>query len=108
VWLGKAGWKDWRLVRVIVDGAWTFVTRNAYDFRGRADAPGPPGLFAGEEVHAGLICLIDPVMNLDTQAELFQEALELLAADGHLINEVLEVWIEGDQIAHRRYALQAS
>ena len=105
VWQGKAGWKDWSLVPVIVEGGWTFVTRNAYDFRGSADAPGPPGLLAGEEIHAGLICLIHPVMDLDTQTELFQEALDLVSADGHLINQVLEVWIEGDEIVHRRFAM---
>jgi hypothetical protein len=105
VWQGKAGWKDWRLVPAIVEGAWTFVTRNAYDFRGPAAAPGSPGLLAGEEIHAGLICLIHPVMDLNTQAELFLEALALVAGDGHLINQVLEVWIEGDEIAFRRYAM---
>ena len=33
-WIGKRGWKDWELKAVIVDGDWTFVTRNSVDFRG--------------------------------------------------------------------------
>jgi hypothetical protein len=28
VWMGKSGWKDWELKRFILDGDWTFVTRN--------------------------------------------------------------------------------
>lgn len=42
-WIGKAGFKDWNLMQVILDGDWTFVTRNAYDFRGAPDAPGAKG-----------------------------------------------------------------
>lgn len=34
VWIGKRSWKDWNLMQVIVDGDWTFVTRNSIDFRG--------------------------------------------------------------------------
>ena len=91
----------------MLEGGWTFVTRNAYDFRGPAAAPGPPGLLAGAEIHAGLICLIDPVMTLDTQGELFEAALELIGPGDHLINQVLEIWVDGDQIAHRRYGMPA-
>jgi predicted nuclease of predicted toxin-antitoxin system len=29
VWLGKQGWKDWNLIRHIVDDDYTFVTNNA-------------------------------------------------------------------------------
>ena len=32
VWLGKAGWKDWQLKSFILDGDWTFVTRDSVDF----------------------------------------------------------------------------
>ena len=32
VWLGKAGWKDWQLKPFILDGDWTFVTRDRIDF----------------------------------------------------------------------------
>jgi len=36
VWLGRAGMKDWELKPIILDGDWTFVTKNSVDFRGRA------------------------------------------------------------------------
>ena len=37
-WIGKGGLKDWDLLPIILGGDWTFVTRNAYDFRGPAEA----------------------------------------------------------------------
>jgi len=33
-WLGKGGTKDWTLKKLILEGDWTFVTRNSVDFRG--------------------------------------------------------------------------
>lgn len=106
VWLGKAGLPDWRLLPVIIDGDWTFVTRNAYDFRGPADAPGGRGLYARAEIHAGLVCLTAPVMTLDDQLELFEAALDELQSEPDLINQVLEVEVvAGDRIRLRRYRL---
>lgn len=67
-WIGKRGWKDWQLKSVIIDGDWTFVTRNSIDFRGPRDAPGSKWQYAHVVVHAGLICLNGPVgMDLDLQ-----------------------------------------
>jgi hypothetical protein len=40
VWIGKAGWKDWELKRVILEQDWVLVTRNSDDFRGPRHAPG--------------------------------------------------------------------
>ncbi|NEX91200.1 DUF5615 family PIN-like protein [Caulobacter sp. 17J65-9] len=105
VWLGKRGWQDWNLLPFIVEGDWTFVTRNAYDFRGPAGAPGSPGLHSKAEIHAGLICLTGEVLDLDAQLDLFEAALDDLEADPDLINRVLDVFEEGDQIVLRRYAL---
>jgi hypothetical protein len=34
VWIGRQGIKDWDLLKVVLDGNWTHVTRDAYDFRG--------------------------------------------------------------------------
>ena len=71
VWLKLSGWKDWNLMRFIVEGDWTFVTRNALDFRGPPSAPGSKGQYADVEIHAGLICLNGPEgMDLDQQLEL--------------------------------------
>ena len=108
-WLGKGGAKDWELLAVILDGDWTFVTRNAIDFRGPADAPGAKGEYRKTTLHAGLVCLNGPVgMDLDTQLELFDVALEALAEESDLVNQVLEVTLEepsGLDIVVSRYAL---
>ena len=34
VWLGRGGLKDWELKPLIIEGDWTFVTKNSVDFRG--------------------------------------------------------------------------
>jgi predicted nuclease of predicted toxin-antitoxin system len=39
VWLGLAGYKDWELTPIILDGDWTFVTKNSVDFRGQGTSP---------------------------------------------------------------------
>ena len=76
-WIGKAGVKDWNLLPLILEGDWTFVTRNAYDFRGPAEAPGAKGEYRKAELHAGLVCLDAPVgFDLVQQLELFEIALD--------------------------------
>ncbi|MDA8349393.1 MAG: DUF5615 family PIN-like protein [Pseudomonadota bacterium] len=107
VWLGRAGLKDWELKPLILEGDWTFVTRNAVDFRGPADHPGAKGQYAGVEIHAGLICLNGPPerMDLDMQLELFEQALDEVQADPDLINQVLEITCEEDVLTVRRYQL---
>jgi hypothetical protein len=106
VWLGRAGLKDWELKPVILDGDWTFVTRNSVDFRGPADAPGARGQYAGVEIHAGLVCLNGPSgMDLDMQLEFFAQALDELEADSDLVNQVLEITFEEHALAVRRYRL---
>ncbi len=108
-WIGKGGAKDWDLMPVILEGDWTFVTRNAVDFRGLADAPGKRGEYARIDLHAGLICLTGPVgMDLDMQLELFEVALDDIDAHPDLINQLLEVVLEDAddaEIRVRRYDL---
>ena len=108
-WIGKTGAKDWELLPVILDGDWTFVTKNAIDFRGPAHAPGSKGEYLKTSLHAGLICLNGPVgMDLDLQIELFEAALDALDNDDDLINRVLEITLDDDadgDIAIIRYAL---
>ena len=58
--LGKAGSKDWKLKRIILEGDWTFVTNNSIDFRGPADKPGSSGEYADVRLHAGLVCIDAP------------------------------------------------
>ena len=109
-WLGKGGWKDWELKSVILEGDWTFVTRNAIHFRGPQSAPGSKGQYAGVEIHAGLICLNGPVgLDLDLQLELFECALDELAGAEDLVNQVLEITADDDEeLSIRRYFLPAS
>jgi len=107
-WIGKRGWKDWELKAVILDGDWTFVTRNSIDFRGPHHAPGSRGQYADVALHAGLICLNAPVgMDLDLQLELFEAALDELDCNADLINQVLEVTLHDfeNEIELLRYKL---
>lgn len=43
VWLGRVGLKDWELKPVILNGDWTFVTKNSVEFRD--PATGKPDTF---------------------------------------------------------------
>lgn len=106
VWLKKGGWKDWSLSSFIVDGDWTFVTRNSVDFRGPASKPGSRGQYADVAIHAGLICLDGPEgMDLDLQLDLFELALDEIGGSD-LVNQVLEITLlEGNDIRILRYAL---
>ena len=109
-WIGKRGWKDWELKSVILDGDWTFVTRNSVDFRGPRDRPGSKGQYAGVEVHAGLICLNGPPgMDLDLQLEMFEEVLDELDQGGDLVNQVLEISIadSDEEFEVSRYRMPA-
>src|SRR3546814_12512727 len=70
VWLGLAGYKDWELTPIILDGDWTFVTKNSVDFRGPRAKPGTKGQYAAGAMHAALLCLTGPpvqdcAMNID-------------------------------------------
>lgn len=109
VWLGRAGAKDWDLIPFIIDGDWTFVTRNAIDFRGTASQAGKKGQYARVGLHAGLICLNGPDgMPRDLQLELFEQALLELGVQSDLVNQVLEISLEDDgHLRAVRYALPA-
>jgi hypothetical protein len=106
VWLGRSGLKDWELKPLILEGDWTFVTKNSIDFRGPVRAPGSRGQYADVAIHAGLICLNGPPgMDLDMQIELFDQAMDELDADSDLVNQVLEITLENDCLHVRRYRL---
>jgi Domain of unknown function (DUF5615) len=91
-WIGKRGWQDWHLIDVIVEGGYTFVTKNSVDFRGPANDPGSSGEHAKVELHAGLICLNSPdPMNLDVQLDMFDFILDRLAEDTDLYNRCLDI-----------------
>lgn len=86
--VGRAGWKDWNVVRYARDGDFVLVTNNASDFR---------QLYAAQPLHAGLVILI-PVVNRDVQRHLFRAALDELAVIGEPVNCALEVDLDGDEV----------
>jgi hypothetical protein len=109
VWIGRQGIKDWDLLKIVLAGDWTLVTRNAYDFRGPQAAPGTGGQYRRADIHAGLICLNGPEgMDLDMQRDLFEAALDEIDRGGDLVNMVLDVTLEtaeSNEIIIDRYAL---
>ncbi|HLQ89472.1 MAG TPA: DUF5615 family PIN-like protein [Xanthobacteraceae bacterium] len=107
VWRKLGGRKDWELKPFIVDGDWTFVTKNSVDFRGPTSNPGSKGQYADVAIHAGLICLNGPEgMNIDMQLELFEQALHELSTDADCVNQVLEIVLDEDDEVHiLRYRL---
>jgi hypothetical protein len=96
--LNKGGWSDQALMAVILDADWTFITGNAFDFRGPANSPGTSGGYSGAQIHAGLICLNRPHNDSRAiQLELVEEALAVLNdVQGDLVNRVLEVTLHDD------------
>ena len=94
--VGKAGWKDWNVVRYASDGDFVLVTNNASDFR---------RLYAAQPLHAGLVIIIPSVGRIDQQ-RLFRGALDELARLGEEpVNRVLEVDIDGDDVTFSLYDL---
>jgi predicted nuclease of predicted toxin-antitoxin system len=93
--VGKAGWKDWNVLRYAGDGDFILVTNNASDFR---------RLYAARPLHAGLVILI-PVMERVLQQRLFKTALDELALLGEPVNQVIEVDLDGDDVTIAVYDL---
>jgi len=91
--VGRAGWKDWNVIRYARDGDFVLVTNNASDFR---------QLYATQPLHAGLVILI-PVVGRVVQRRLFKAALDELAIIGEPVNHVLEIDLEGDEVTLTLY-----
>ena len=96
--VGRAGWKDWNVVRYAREGDFVLVTNNASDFR---------ELYATQPLHAGLVILI-PVVNRVVQQKLFRAALDELAAIGEPVNRVLEVDLDGEEVTLTLYDLPST
>jgi predicted nuclease of predicted toxin-antitoxin system len=97
VWIGKAGWKDWKLKEVLLNEDWVLVTWNCSDFRGSKRAPGSKGQYANVTLHAGLVCIDVPLgMDLAMQRRLFADVLDELDESPDLTNQVLEVSLSED------------
>lgn len=94
-WLGLSGETDWDLMPRIIADDFTFVTNNARDFR---------KLYARQELHAGLIIILPQVLP-QRQRELFSLILQELAGGKELVNEVIEISVDGDEAVIDRYQL---
>ena len=91
--VGKAGWKDWNVVRYARDGDFVLVTNNATNSR---------RLYAAQPLHAGLVILI-PAVDRALQRKLFRAALDELAVVDEPVNRVLEVDLDGDEVTLTLY-----
>lgn len=108
VWEGQGGTQDWSLMAFVLAGDWTLVTKNSYDFRGPADAPGSGGQYQHVELHAGLVCLNADDMDRSLQLTLFAAVLDVVAEEGDLINQGVEATVSAtnpEEIEIERYAL---
>jgi predicted nuclease of predicted toxin-antitoxin system len=95
--LGLASTKDHDLIPRIVEGDFVFVTNNAADFR---------RLYRAQPVHAGLVILV-PQAPPDRQRALFAAVLGEIGGEDGLINEALEVTLDGDEVVFNRYVWPA-
>lgn len=93
--VGKAGWKDWNVLRHAAEGDFVLVTNNTGDFR---------KLYRTQPLHAGLVIIV-PNVNRAMQQRLFRGALDELRQLGEPINRVLEVDISGDDVTFNLYDL---
>jgi predicted nuclease of predicted toxin-antitoxin system len=93
-YLGLSGYPDWALAERILEDEYTFVTNNRVDFI---------RLFQRIEIHTGLIILV-PNLVPALQRVLFQAALEY-ASTGDLVNNVMEVVLEGNTVVCTVYKL---
>ena len=67
-------------------GDFTFVTHNAADFR---------RLYRAQALHAGLVILV-PQSPPNQQRALFAAAIEEIGGEDALVNQALEILVEGD------------
>lgn len=97
-WLGLGGETDWDLMPRIIADDFTFVTNSARDFR---------KLYAKQELHAGLIIILPRVLP-HLQRELFSLILQDLTESGELVNEAIEISLDGTEAILNRYQLPES
>jgi hypothetical protein len=63
-------------------------------------------LYGNEEIHAGLVIIVPQVVPA-LQRDLFTLILEEMVSGEELLNEVIEISIEGDEAVITRYSLPA-
>lgn len=79
----------------IVEGDLTYVTNNAVDVR---------RLYARQALHAGLVIIV-PQVAPARQRALFASLLDMLDPADVLVNEVIEIDLDGDEVVIIRYEL---
>lgn len=79
----------------IIEDDFTFVTNNAGDFR---------RLYARQVLHAGLVIIV-PSVEPARQRALFGSLLGTLGVDEALVNEVIEISLDGEEAVLTRYDL---
>lgn len=94
-WLGLSGNADWDLMPRIIQSDYTFVTNNAADFR---------KLYGKQELHAGLVIIIPQVVPARQRA-LLDSFLDAVGGEPDLINQVVEIAIDGEEVLFTRYDL---
>ena len=94
-WLGLSGETDWGLMPRIIADDFTFITNNARDFR---------KLYARQPLHASLVIIL-PQAVPQMQRRLLMTVLEAFQPGDQLVNEVIEVTIDGDAVEISRYEL---
>lgn len=93
--IGLGSTTDWGLMPTILGGDYIFVTNNAADFR---------RLYGRQELHAGLVIIV-PNVPPEQQRELFEVVLAELGAQADLVNQAIEITIDGEEAILNRYDL---
>ena len=89
---GMTGWKDHQLMKAIIDGDWTLVTRNSDDFRPRSGSASQAPCYVGQPLHTGLVCLNLPAGSGRANQEAYLKgALDCIENHGDIVNQILEV-----------------
>ncbi|WP_376088551.1 DUF5615 family PIN-like protein [Roseomonas sp. CCTCC AB2023176] len=83
---GLSGTPDHRLMRVIRDGGYVFVTSTARDFL---------RLYAQENIHDGLVIVVPGDLRVDEQARYFGGVLAALEPLDDLTTKLVEVFSHG-------------
>ena len=94
--LDRLGRKDFNLMRTILEDDWTLVTRNTRDFVPELGGLSTKPLYAGVEIHAGVVALNMPLgSRLNVHIEYFEAALDFIKYPLQLTNQIVEVNPDG-------------
>ena len=103
VWRKMLRWSDHRLMKAIIEGDWTLVTRNSDDFRPPRGSASLSPRYVGHDLHAGLVCLNLPTgTRKDHQIKYFQKVLHELGNQDDLTNEIVEIWPDNEVAGETR------